>query len=445
VPSGSSSGVAWQVDIPGLSGLVMRLGAEGLKKLQLSGVDIHTIGCMLALGEMTPASVNFRTRLQKIRRSQRAETWWIHDIVQFGSGVNFVVDELLKTRAGENVLALLTTIISILEESAIDVLSGLYESLKTSMANTPSIGNIRATCLPLARKMDFKDRLAELHVWLFHQTKPSSTSWCDITEAVPDCPTIVNLVRTLRDIAMQDADSRPKLAFYGIEGAAWLILYAGDILGLSVCLVYNDGRTHPVSGEFGSAHVLLFPEASGTADVFKHVDRPSDILTLTCEGGHFSNSRNWLLSCDEGGCDFFALICGWNMKDRREIGDLIYSIASEYLEQRLGPVNRVGDTQKTLQRILHLLGLPETSVLKPNWRAENFQRRQGREERRFHLELSLFSSMLQHVDVEPYDRCRHSKLQPQELGGTPSICVRCHLFDVIREVAYFSTSLVFTD
>ena len=44
----STRTVSWQVDIPGLVDLVGRVGAEGLKQLALSGVDIHTVGCVLA-------------------------------------------------------------------------------------------------------------------------------------------------------------------------------------------------------------------------------------------------------------------------------------------------------------------------------------------------------------------------------------------------------------
>ena len=54
---------SWQVDIPGLSQLIIGAGAHGLKQLALSGVDIHTIGCMLMVSELTPASQNFRNIL----------------------------------------------------------------------------------------------------------------------------------------------------------------------------------------------------------------------------------------------------------------------------------------------------------------------------------------------------------------------------------------------
>jgi len=47
------------------------------------------------------------------REAQRKESWLIHALVEYGAGTNFVVDELLKTRAGENVLALLCATASV--------------------------------------------------------------------------------------------------------------------------------------------------------------------------------------------------------------------------------------------------------------------------------------------------------------------------------------------
>lgn len=34
-------------------------------RIQMRGVDIHTIGCLLALGEVTRASTEFRSKLQE--------------------------------------------------------------------------------------------------------------------------------------------------------------------------------------------------------------------------------------------------------------------------------------------------------------------------------------------------------------------------------------------
>src|SRR2546423_1418529 len=173
--------------------------------------------------------------------------------------------------------------------------------MNAPMHSTPSIGQleaIRSTCLPLTRRMDFKDRLAELHHWLLFQFMPKKPSYFDPRQATPDSASIAGLVKNLCDIAMQDKGGRSKLAFYGTRGTAWLILYAGSILGLLVCLVHRDGSTHPISGTYSSADVLIFPEVSDTSEVLQYIDRPSDIIAVTCNESS-PLSPNWLLSCDE--------------------------------------------------------------------------------------------------------------------------------------------------
>jgi len=459
--SSKSNDLNWQIDIPGLAQLLLRFGADGLKRLQLSGVDIHTVGCMLYLGEMTPASVAFRSKLQKVRQTQRAKTWWFHGAVQYGSGVSFVVDELLKLRAGENVLALLTATISIMEGSSIEILNFLFEKLDAGMQNTPSIAqleNIRSVCLNLARDMEFKDRLAEIHHWLITQTSHKGVTYMTYNQAIPSTTTIVNLVEILKDISTQVTDRRSRLAFYGSHGAAWLILYAKDILGLSVCLVFQDSNTVPLSGEFSTADVLLFPQASGATDVFKYVDKASDVISLTSVPDPQTLSTNWLFSCGEGGVDFFALICCWNMKNRQEIGDLIYSMSAEYIERRVSYRDYGGHfcnetyngqdlTTKfnILRQTLHLLGLPDQFTRKTTWRDDHFSRNWVDGEPRTELKLRQFSSMLQHMDKSADHFCEHTRLQPSEITTAFSICVRCHLYAVVREVAYFSCCLVFSD
>ena len=403
---GKSSDLNWQIDIPGLAQLLVRFGADGLKRLQLSGVDIHTVGCMLYLGEMTPASVAFRSKLQKVRQAQRTKSWWFHETVQYGSGVSFVVDELLKLRAGENVLALLTAIISILEDSSTEILNLLFEKLGAGMQNIPSIAqleNIRSVCLNLARDMEFKDRLAEIHYWLKTQTSHKGVHHIMYKEAIPSITTIVSLVEILKDISTQAADRRSRLAFYGSEGAAWLILYAKDILGLSVCLVFQNSNTVPLSGEFSTANVLLFPQASGATDVFKYVDKASDVISLTSVPDFQTLSTNWLVSCGEGGVDFFALICCWDIKNRQEIGDLIYSISAEHIERRVSHRDSRGHfcnetyngqdlTMKfnVLRQTLHLLGLPDQFTRKTAWRDDHFSRNWVDGEARTELKLRQF-------------------------------------------------------
>jgi hypothetical protein len=108
---------------------------------------------MLALGELTPACLEFHKKLQQERDSQRNESWWIHAVVEYGAGSNFVIDELLKTRAGENVLALMTATASILEGNFQELLSSLFEKIHVPMHSTPSSGQLAAmqmAALPLA-------------------------------------------------------------------------------------------------------------------------------------------------------------------------------------------------------------------------------------------------------------------------------------------------------
>src|SRR3954452_20423225 len=109
----SRGAVQWQADIPGLTQLILKMGANGLKQFAMSGVDAHTLACMLMIGELTPASNEFRLALNRHREKQRRASWWFHKLVEVGSGANFIADQLLKTRAGENVLALLTSIIPV--------------------------------------------------------------------------------------------------------------------------------------------------------------------------------------------------------------------------------------------------------------------------------------------------------------------------------------------
>src|SRR5207248_2663613 len=133
-------GLSWQVDIPAIANLVSRVRADGLKKIAQAGLDIHTIGCMLALGDLTPACSVFRAKLQKNREAQRNESQWIFTLVEYGSGTNFVVDELLQTETGENILALLSAIISILgDASSAEILTLLFNEVQAPTHSTPSV------------------------------------------------------------------------------------------------------------------------------------------------------------------------------------------------------------------------------------------------------------------------------------------------------------------
>ena len=464
----NSSAVVWQVDITKLAAIVGRMGAEGLKKLQLSGVDIHTVGCLVALGEITPACVEFRSALQQCRNEQRRETWWLHAIVEFGTATNFLVDELLKTRAGENVLSLLAAVAPILEDDCGKALAMVYTKMKAPYHSTPSMGQlerVRSVCLPLARKMEFKDRLAETHQWLISQFSPSEF---DMMTALPNPDTIANIITSLREIISQEGEAKNRLFYYGFQGAAWLLVYSCMVLGLQTCVVGNDGVVHPwqSTATYGSASVILFPQQREPSSVMHSIAGASEIVTLRpndislrCEkysGFSTMGSANWVLSCGATpGSDTLRLICGWDIADRREIGNLIYSLAIDLIKLRLtlrGHQFSKSWLQSSfygrqlprfltvLQRILVLFGLPD-GLQEVEWCDQCIvtDDRNG-----WRLNLRMFSRMLRH-NGEQYRFCCHDKLQPVELETLPSFCIRCRLLHASMELSYSASTLAFTD
>lgn len=106
-----------QVDIPSLGQLIVGLGSAGLKHLASSGVGIHTISCMLHIAEVVLTCAEFRKELNTVRTKQRKKQFWLLKAIEFGTATNFPADLLLKTRAGENVVALIASLIPIVHHA----------------------------------------------------------------------------------------------------------------------------------------------------------------------------------------------------------------------------------------------------------------------------------------------------------------------------------------
>lgn len=461
----SGSVVGWQVDIPSLTNLVGNLGVEGLKKLQMCGVDIHTLSCLAVLGELTPATIQYRTQLQKRRQKQRAETWWMHSLVEFGCGTNFVVDELLKTRSGENILALLSAVISVYEEPSTEVLNLLFEKQRASPYNTPSItqfDNLRSVCLPLARAMNFKDHLAELHLWLNSEFLGINTF--SATNAVPDAKLMAEIVVTLKELSTHNEDSPRKLIFYGICGAAWLLVYSWKILGLNVCLIHKDGRVHPVQGDYESASIIIVPHTENPSEVVHNIGWSAN--TIISKQPTLATQLNWVVSCADDGVNFFDLCCGFKVDNPQEIGDLIYSIAVEYVQRRitwLHQENRVAGTclyyelhletlLAGLREILYLLGLPRHLSFKSDWRGSFISCSPGNDLKHlFSSEGVVFdannilcwANRPLHLTLPSESRFGHSK--SRDPAAQPCVCIWNHLNRVVKNLAYLASSLAFTD
>lgn len=452
--------VQFQVDVVSLTNTVARLGAAELKSLQLSGVDVHTICSLLALGEVTPASETFRKKLLGCRREQRSHRWLLHAVIEYGSGTNAVVDQLLSTRAGGNVLSLIVAVTSVLDDGTVEVMNTVYQLLGASPDNTPGISQIqrvRSTCLSLARMMDFKDRVARMHEVILRQGFQRKRAF-HYRDAIPDNQTMAKLVIELKDMHLERTADK-KLVYYGLTGASWLVEYSKDVLGLRVCLVCEDGTIYPINGTYDTSSVVVVPAVDGEREILKGIARPTDVITSTLrsERKQMPENISWLMSCGQDGVDFFGMSCGWCPVDRQEVGNLVYSIAKEYIEHRI----YLGDMEHSKQglpyfasfldkilqnlcRTLEILGLPHSPIFVEDWRQAHFER-VGQS--RWILKLRLLSRM---ESSHEFDSCRSCPvgspmLRPPELATFPTFCVRCNLMAAILSTAYRASCLAFTD
>ncbi|KAK4225972.1 hypothetical protein QBC38DRAFT_456759 [Podospora fimiseda] len=212
VTPSSTGGPSWQIDIPSLTSLITRAGARGLQQLVQFGVDVHTIGCILTLGEITPACDLFRRFMLEKRAAQRKQTWFIHGLVEFGAGTNFVS---------------LTS----------QTLSKLFEEVHAPAHGTPSYGQlqaIRSVAIPLARALDFKDHMAKFHAWICnqfnHHFSVHSPFHCHgVEQSIPNTAIIVSVLLGLKSVLLESATASRRLIFKGIPGAAWLLAYESKI------------------------------------------------------------------------------------------------------------------------------------------------------------------------------------------------------------------------
>ena len=254
-----NDGVAWQVDLPGLASLVMNLGAAGLKRFAQAGVDFHTVLCMGEIAEKCPASAEYRRQVALCRQEQRHQSRWLFKAIELGAATNFVADELLKTRAGENVVALMSTLLPIMPESLCDrVILKLFEESGASLEKTPGLNqlsSIKQTLAPLVNKIDFKDKVLQYHCFLQRllqsQQDPLNEN---LHKSIPNESTTSKLIILLSRVIQ---DSKLVLEYDGFDGSSWLVVYAKYVLGLSVCVMQSDSTSVPISSDFQTARVLV--------------------------------------------------------------------------------------------------------------------------------------------------------------------------------------------
>lgn len=256
----SVGSVGWQVDLPGLASLVLNLGTAGLKRFAEAGVDFHTILCMGEIAEQCPASNEYRRELSECRQKQRKQSQWLYKVVEIGAATNFVADELLKRRAGENVVALMSALLPVMSESSCDnLLLKLFEASATPLDKTPGFGQlrcIRETLLPLARRTQFKDKVFQYHSLVRHLLGKSDPAFeMSAYQSIPDEDTAVHLILSLGKLTQQEKNVI--FEFDGLNGAGWVIAYARHVLGLPTCIMSSASTSVPISGDYRNARVIL--------------------------------------------------------------------------------------------------------------------------------------------------------------------------------------------
>ena len=252
----ATSAVGWQVDLPGLSSLVLNMSAAGLKRFAQAGVDVHTLLCMGEIAETCPACPEYRREINLCRQQQRKQSIWLYKVVEIGTASNFIADELLKKRSGENIVALMSTVLPILSEENCDMfILKLFEACKVNADKTPGYSQLEAfheTILPLARKTAFKDKVYKYQI-LLDGLRSSVTE--ELSSAVPNVETLVQLVLLFGRLI---EDSTYMLSYHGWQGASWVIAYARHVLGLPVCVLRTPQDPVPINGEYHNSRVRIY-------------------------------------------------------------------------------------------------------------------------------------------------------------------------------------------
>ena len=372
ISAGGGGGVCWQVDLPCLASLVLNLGASGLKRFAEAGVDFHTILCMGEIAEKCAASNEYRRELSVCRQAQRTESQWLYKVVEIGGATNFVADELLKKRAGENVVALMSAILPVMSETSCDnLLLKLFEACNTPLDKTPGFGqlrSIRKSLTPLARKTQFKDRAFQYHA-LSRQLLDTDVSTVNHTayESIPSEETAVQVILALSRL-MQES-SGLILAYHGLRGSGWVIAYARHVLGLPVCVLRSTSKPVPISGDYQSARVLAYLfEQENKCELLSNHNVQDFFVTKSLDR---SNHAGW--SIDVGTTNILDSYIPAADPLRKGVSVLATSMADSYIQWLASDIMNQGgrpDTQglimypvyclpalrKRVTRILSLLG-----------------------------------------------------------------------------------------
>ncbi|KAL3431840.1 hypothetical protein BDV09DRAFT_175532 [Aspergillus tetrazonus] len=258
---------------------------------------------MLMIAEYTPASQDFRTKLNKARQQQRVDRVWLYKLVEIGACTNFLADQMLKTRAGENVLALMAAVATVMDEqSCTAVLLSLFEAANVSLDNTPGImqlQKIRSCLASLAGKAGFAEKTLQYHHFFLSLLgrkneggfqRPSGTPYEGLPE-VKDMPKMIQLMHRL----VISGDRRCVVRYSGLRGAAWVATYTSYILGLRICAVRADGTPVPMTSSYEEAQVIFEVSAPESAGSLYQEGNLHDLIAL--ETAPVSINSGWRVDC----------------------------------------------------------------------------------------------------------------------------------------------------
>ncbi|KAI4213179.1 MAG: hypothetical protein LQ351_004125 [Letrouitia transgressa] len=250
------------------------------------------------VSELVPACPDFRRRLNATREKQRRERKWIFKAIEIATATTFLLDQFLKTRAGENVLALMTAVAPLISQDACSLLlNHLFDQEAISADHTPGFGQfskLRDGLIDFTRQAGFRENVLHYHGFLARRFEIDS----DPYEAIPSVEGLSHIIKLCHKIVSMEDDCILRLK--GLKGAGWIAAYTGQILGLPVCAVDQQGNQHPMTNNYLNAKVIIEPFGNETKFEVLTVGGPSILSDLIQIGSLASAQRQgWSVSCSE--------------------------------------------------------------------------------------------------------------------------------------------------
>lgn len=221
----------------------------------------------------------------------------MYKLVEIGAATNFVADQLLKTKAGENVIALMSATVPVMsDEACIVLLSTLFECSGATLDNIPGrtqLENFRKALAPLARKTGFGERVYQYHYFLARLAPPDPSRRLEPYDAIPEAAQIPLIVKYMHQMVTTEAPY--VLIVTGIRGAAWIVAYATYVLGWNACALDRGSKPVPITSSYAEARVIVQAYSSEYSCGLYLQGELQDIITIG--GLSPSYKKGWIIDC----------------------------------------------------------------------------------------------------------------------------------------------------